>query len=207
MNGGYKLTGREKVLLWLVGIVMAVFFTVYFLIIPAITLRDETEAQLQASKEMYDVASQQFMQAEVIRSQVEAVQILIDRATERLKGYDNRFRVFTETEDLEGEFTLMMLEKGIAPESFTMSSENYRGLGGVQKESDLVKFQIIIEGTGMLKDLLLLPDYVNDVFSYRLTEMEITVGEEDEEDGGISIIGSTQYQAQYTIEALLRGWE
>jgi hypothetical protein len=174
----------------------------YFLIMPAVSEYNTVKAELDATTVMYDEANEKKSQVQQLRLDVANARQAISETTARIQGNNDRFRSLTETEVLEGEFTGVMLENDIVPSTFELSSDNLRQLGGQQAESDLVKFLINISGTGTLVNLMSLPDYVNDIFSFRLTEMSI-VG-----DGGDGeAADNTIYRADYTLEALLKAWE
>jgi hypothetical protein len=163
-------------------------------------LRTTTE-QLSVMQEMYDAALFEVTQSPTVKTEADYKREQVAVAREKLN-------VFVNTEILEREFTQFMLFNGIEIESFSFSPATgavsaiklndipvlRAETGGDLPPDELVSLVFNIAARSEdVTNIMLLSEYVNGIYSYRLMNMNISRGR----DGGSNI-------ANYTIEALLR---
>jgi hypothetical protein len=110
---------------------------------------------------------------------------------EKLDEQSRKLRHFDEIEFVDREFTEFLLKNNIQIESFLFedlseASDNFTAL---------TPLRLTIEGKAQsLETMMMLPDYVNDVYSYRLVEMEIKAGE------------PASHDVIYVVEMIMRNW-
>jgi Tfp pilus assembly protein PilO len=169
----YVMSTREKVLITVLLVLAAVVGTGWYLVIP---IRD---AHSIARDDVDFMRSFRMRTMQEIMS-VPEMQARVDELSVMLEEYRERLTPFVETENLEYDFTQFLIKNGVNPVSVMLTHN-------AQVRGEMTGFTVNINANASYIDkLLLLSDYANSVYSYRLTRMRLADG-----------VGT------YTVEAVL----
>jgi hypothetical protein len=201
----YTLSSREKFLITFLLIVITVFSTAFFLFMPAMERRGLLADELEMMRSQYEDTRRQADQAL-------ARQALAGELREELQAEREKLNLFVNIETIEREFTQYMLLNGMVIQSVAFSDagrarDDLETLllsdipliraetGGGLPPNALVTLTLTISVRGdNLQTILGLTDYINDIYSYRL--MNININQSGRGEGN--------YSVTYTVEAVLR---
>jgi hypothetical protein len=175
-------------------------FSVFYLFLPAIEKMNALNDQLTVSREMYERIKYQADSAAELQIETNAKRSLLNDDIKKLSIFEN-------TEVHEREFTRFMINNNLKIENvmFTERTSDMETLtltdihthrdkdGGLPQNELLTLILHINAKSNDLDALLKLPEYVNGVYSYRLTQADIQID-----------LRSEEHRVSYIIEALLR---
>lgn len=177
-----QLTERDKNLLWFLGIFLVIAFCGKILIMPALDEYYEAALELENAK---------FLKEQAVRQSVEvpALQQSINKMSEEVAKYKEKYKIYEYTEDIEYGFTDFMVSNGLFADSQVISvvankeksgddaknTEKDKGAADTKANSskELVRFNVTIQTSGNRARLLDFLNLINQNYSYRLVSMEI----------------------------------
>jgi hypothetical protein len=176
LSKGYKLSAREKGLLVFLFVFVTGFLFVWYLFLPMQDAHDRALIELDALRSrQLNVMTQE--------AAIPRLRGSIGHMTSDIEMYREKYAVYTFPEQLEADFTTFLLKNGITPERVTLQFNEAVG--------NTIKFTVTVSANSMfINNQLLLADYTNEIYSYRLTRMRLN------ESGGNTA-------GEFTVEAVL----